>query len=111
MPPTPSPDAAPRLRHATYARPSAAPLGLPTAIPLRGNLLRPAHAYQETIRKLLQCVLASIVGQQKLTAQVIPIWLRHRFTRRRVSPNKVYTITENTLEFHHGGLPRKLLIL
>src|ERR1017187_2155603 len=41
--------------------------------------------------------LASIVGQQKFSAQIIPIWLRHRFTRRRVSPIGVYTIKENAL--------------
>jgi hypothetical protein len=39
-----------------------------------------------------------IVGQQKLATQVIPIWLRHRFTRRRVSPKTVYIIKENALE-------------
>src|SRR5271165_3510417 len=73
-------------------------LGLPSAVPLCGNLFRPAHAHQEAIRKFLQRRLALIVGQQKLTAQVIPIWLRHRFTRRRVSPNVVYTIKENALD-------------
>ena len=72
-------------------------LGLPSAVPLCGNLFRPAHAHQKAIRQLLQRLLALIVGQQKLTAQVIPIWLRHRFTRRRVSPNLVYTIKENAL--------------
>src|ERR1035441_6158515 len=72
-------------------------LGLPGAVPLCGNLFRPAHAHQEAIRQLLQRLLALIVGQQKLTAQVIPIWLRHRFTRRRVSPNLVYTIKETAL--------------
>src|SRR5664279_1848134 len=72
-------------------------LGLPSAVPLCGNLFRPAQAHQEAIRKLLQRLLALIVGQQKLTAQVIPIWLRHRFTRRRVSPNIVYTIKETAL--------------
>src|SRR5664279_2416859 len=74
-------------------------LGLPSAVPLCGNLFRPAQAHQEAIRKLLQRLLALIVGQQKLTAQVIPIWLRHRFTRRRVSPNIVYTIKETALAF------------
>jgi hypothetical protein len=53
------------------------PLSLPIAIPLRGNLLCPAHAHQEAIRKLLQRVLALIVGQQKFTAQVIPISFPH----------------------------------
>src|SRR5580692_4181417 len=62
------------------------PLGLPITVPLRGNLLRPANAHQETIRKFFQRFLALIIGQQKFTAQVIPIWLRHRFTCRRVSP-------------------------
>jgi hypothetical protein len=46
----------------------------------------------------LDSFLASIVGQQKFSAQIIPIWLRHRFTRRRVSPIGVYTIKENALE-------------
>src|ERR1017187_9944278 len=49
--------------------------------------------------------LASIVGQQKFSAQIIPIWLRHRFTRRRVSPIGVYTIKENALvEANEVGL-------
>ena len=74
------------------------PFGMPTAVPLCGNLLRPAHTYQEAIRKLLQRLLALIVGQQKLTAQVISIWLRHQSTCRRVLPKQVYTITENALE-------------
>lgn len=62
------------------------PLGLPITVPLRGNLLRPANAHQKAIRKFFQRLLALIVSQQKFTAQVIPIWLRHRFTCRRVSP-------------------------
>ena len=53
------------------------PLGLASAVPLRRNFLGPAQAHQEAIRKLLQRLLALIVGQQKLTAQVISIWLRH----------------------------------
>src|ERR1035441_375878 len=47
--------------------------------------------------KLFQRLLALIVGQQKLTAQIIPIWLCHRFNRRGVSPKLVYTISENAL--------------
>jgi hypothetical protein len=74
------------------------PLGLPGAVPLCGDLLRPAHAHQEPIRKFLQRLLALIVSKQKLTAQVIPLWLRHRFTRRGSSPRQVYTIKENALE-------------
>ncbi len=73
------------------------PLGLPGAVPLCGDLLRPAHAHQEPIRKFLQRLLALIVSKQKLTAQVIPLWLRHRFTRRGSSPRQVYTIKENAL--------------
>jgi hypothetical protein len=73
-------------------------LGLPCAVPLCRNLLRPAHAYQKAIRKFRQRFLASIVGQQKFSAQIIPIWLRHRFTRRRVSPIGVYIIKENALD-------------
>jgi hypothetical protein len=77
------------------------PLGLASAVPLRGNLLGPAQAHQEAIRKFLQCLFPLIVGQQKLTAQIISIWLRHRFTRRRVSPKPVYTIKENALIGHY----------
>ncbi len=73
------------------------PLGLPGAVPLCGDLLRPAHAHQEPIRKFLQRLLALIVSKQKLTAQVIPLWLRHRFTRRGSSPRQVYTIKKNAL--------------
>jgi hypothetical protein len=72
-------------------------LSLPIAIPLCGNLLRPAYTHQKAIRKFLQRVLALIVGQQKFTAQIIPISFRHRCTRRRASLNIVYTITETAL--------------
>ena len=78
-------------------------LGLPCAVPLCRNLLRPAHAYQKAIRKFRQRFLASIVGQQKFSAQIIPIWLRHRFTRRRVSPIGVYIIKENALGVATSG--------
>src|ERR1035437_5208918 len=98
MTPNPSPDAAPRHVPQRTPGPVRHSLALPITAPLRRNLLRPAHAYQESIGKLLQRLLALIVGQQKLTAQVIPISFRHRFTRRRVSPKLVYTISENALE-------------
>ncbi len=83
------------------------PLGLPGAVPLCGDLLRPAHAHQEPIRKFLQRLLALIVSKQKLTAQVIPLWLRHRFTRRGSSPRQVYTIKKNAL---NNPSPSKFLI-
>ena len=78
------------------------PLGLPGAVPLCGDLLRPAHAHQEPIRKFLQRLLALIVSKQKLTAQVIPLWLRHRFTRRGSSPRQVYTIKKNALALYES---------
>jgi hypothetical protein len=72
--------------------------GLPVEVRLCGNLVRPTHADKEAVRKFLQHVLALIVNRQKLTTQTNPLWLRHRFTRRRVSPNKVCNISENALE-------------
>src|SRR5271170_2171951 len=99
MPPNPSPDAAPRHRHATYAR-----LGAVRA--------QPAHC-DSAVRKS-SSPNPRLPGNDPQAPPMCPR-LDHRptetygaghphmaspsFTRRRVSPNKVYTITENALVF------------
>jgi hypothetical protein len=78
-------------------------LGLTTALALCGNLLCPANTDQKAGRQLFQRTLALVVGQQKLTAQIIPIGSPHLFTRRRQSPKSVYTITGNALAGNSGS--------
>ena len=86
-------------------------LGLTTALALCGNLLCPANTDQKAGRQLFQRTLALVVGQQKLTAQIIPIGSPHLFTRRRQSPQLVYTITGNALDEILGPDYRELRAL
>ena len=72
---------APRLVRQTFS--------LAGAVARGGNLLRPADTHQKTTGKFLQRSFALIVGQQKLTAQIIPKGFPHIRVRRRVSPNTI----------------------
>ena len=58
-------------------RPVMHTLGLPGAIALRRDLLRPAKAYNKTLRQFFQRSVPGVVGRQKLPAQVIPIRSPH----------------------------------